>query len=1257
MDAPKEPIKEPTPAEPEGAATFEKVVVEKGWATPEQVEAAVKHRAEKKAQGELISLSQALVSLGTITPAQAREALGAQEKMSMRCPTCRKVFNVWGKPGARTLCRTCKVALVPTGASFVTASETSTAPAATPTATATAPAAASASPTAPAPVPTPVPAADAVDATLASLIPGYRIVRRLGSGGMGDVFQAQQISLDRPVALKLLPVELAKDKVFVERFLSEARAAGKVAHENIVAAVDVGEANGRYYFVMELVEGPTLQQVISREGALPEDRALETARQIARGLRHAHQQNLIHRDIKPANIMIAAGNVAKICDFGLARRLDEDTTLTMPGMVQSSPAYASPEQCRGRRDLDHRTDMYSLGVALFEMLTGKRPFQGDTPGALFIKHATEAPPSPQSINPSVSPAATQLVLRLLKKEPKQRFDTYDQLIQAIEAVQKPKAPGPAMAKSAPRPSTVRRVAIPKRNPVLLGSAAALLVLGAAGFLFFRTPAGSAIKKASTTEPVAKSKPAAESEADRVLAEMSAQELRAEDVPTEIPAVRGRWKELAEKYRGTPTFPVVTRRQSAFEARVSAMAEALAVQTLSEAQNRRQAGRPAEAFLLLRGFPSLYEGTEAASRIAAIAEETGKAIEETFMAEREKVLAQLAAGKADEAARALGPLKALVSGAAADGTVDFIRADFREHVDKLTARIEAVSKPSQPKPDNSGGGGKSESQALPTAKTIERGPVASPEFVQVLRSADLRANPRERARAAAAFGSLASRSAVCRAVEVYLAHDDKFWKLAPGTRQFGEYLASLPLERADTLSSAEHVGFFVGLAKKMSEPGDAPKDLLALFALAHVDDLLAQNVRPDPEGIRMSKFQSAKTLDFWGPAATVNRLALARVLASGGSPVDLKRAIEAASTSVDFPTKYMTALAAFREPEFDPTAGVATWKRLAAWAPESPAGKYCDGVAERIKKALPCESCSGQGKYACKKCQAQGMADCDRCKGTGRVKENPDSNFTFGYTVPCPVCKQKGKLLCPLCQGGKVQKCEKCDGKKVKKTMTSGDFADVLSASGCAACGGTGSVFPRTAYPCPDCDGFGRFPTNAGGVAPGKGPEAAAARVTPAAAAPESPAVEAGDVQRGLIMQGYLGEKFEKLVYTQVSPAIDFQCNTNNGQPPAWSGGPSEHFSVRWTGWIRIQEPGKYFFKAMSDDGVRLFIDDVQIFEDWDPHAPRQAAAMADLTKGQHKIRVDYYNAGLSGTMTLSWQPPSASAPVVIPPDAFRCPKK
>jgi serine/threonine-protein kinase len=364
-----------SPQDQSVAADLDKIAVEKGWATPEQVKAALRYQAQKK-----VTISQAFVALGILTEVQVKRAV---EGRRARVP-------------------------------------------------------------------------GAIPSATASMIKGYRIERRLGSGGMGDVFLGHQISLDRPVAIKILPEHLAKDEEFIERFVSEARAAGKVSHEHIVAAVDVGESNGRYFFVMELVDGPTVQQLIAREGAMEEKRALEIARQVAKGLRHAHQHGLIHRDIKPANIMITSEDVVKICDFGLAREIDADGTLTQPGIVQSSPAYTSPEQCRGRQ-LDHRTDMYSLGVTLFEMLTGERPFHAEAAGALFIKHATEAPPAPESLNPWLSPEAAQLVLRLLRKDPAQRFDTYDQLIEAIDAVLTAKpAPPKLKARPAPRAAVVRK---------------------------------------------------------------------------------------------------------------------------------------------------------------------------------------------------------------------------------------------------------------------------------------------------------------------------------------------------------------------------------------------------------------------------------------------------------------------------------------------------------------------------------------------------------------------------------------------------------------------------------------------------------------------------------------------------------------------------------------------------------------------------------------------------------------------------------
>jgi len=340
------------------AHSLGQIALEKGWASVEQVNEARRYQARKKADGQKVTLSEAMVALGILTEVQVRRALGGR----------------------------------------LTPPPPSTAP-----------------------------------HPLAEAIKGYRIEKLLGAGGMGDVYRAQQISLDRPVALKILPPHLAQDDEFIERFVIEARAAAKLSHQNIVGAVDIGEWNGRYFFVMELVQGPTLMQLIRREGTIEEPKALDIVRQIARGLRHAYLQGLIHRDIKPSNIMFTIEHVAKICDFGLARQIHGDPSGADLDIVRSSPAYASPEQSRGRPDLDHRTDMYSLGVTLFEMLTGKRPFAADSTAALLAKHATEAPPQPRSLNRNISPAANELIGRLLKKKPEQRFDSYDELLVALDA--------------------------------------------------------------------------------------------------------------------------------------------------------------------------------------------------------------------------------------------------------------------------------------------------------------------------------------------------------------------------------------------------------------------------------------------------------------------------------------------------------------------------------------------------------------------------------------------------------------------------------------------------------------------------------------------------------------------------------------------------------------------------------------------------------------------------------------------------------
>src|SRR6185295_6798975 len=201
------------------------------------------------------------------------------------------------------------------------------------------------------------------------------------------------------------------------------------------------------YFVMEYVQGETVFRLIKQTKTIPEAKALEIGRQVARGLRHAYQNGMIHRDIKPQNILITPEGQAKICDFGLATELKSDDAVHGEDEenVHTTPAYASPEQCRAE-PLDHRTDMYSLGVTLYEMLTGRRPFIASTPKDLMTKHVTDLPQPPKQVNPQLSDGASQLVLRLMKKQKDERPKSYDELIAAFDAVLK-----------SPSPKTVRGV--------------------------------------------------------------------------------------------------------------------------------------------------------------------------------------------------------------------------------------------------------------------------------------------------------------------------------------------------------------------------------------------------------------------------------------------------------------------------------------------------------------------------------------------------------------------------------------------------------------------------------------------------------------------------------------------------------------------------------------------------------------------------------------------------------------------------------
>ncbi|MHC5037033.1 MAG: bifunctional serine/threonine-protein kinase/formylglycine-generating enzyme family protein [Planctomycetota bacterium] len=268
-------------------------------------------------------------------------------------------------------------------------------------------------------------------------IAGFRVIRKIGEGGMGTVYLATQIRLQREIALKILhPRLVRKNQEFVGRFLREAALAAKLNHPNVIQVIDAGEAENRHFMAMEKVEGKSVIELLDAGGAFPETVALEIARQTAKALEAARQHQLIHRDIKPDNLILTREGVVKVADFGLAKNLGASTHLTRAGILMGTPAYISPEQVQGAQ-ADHRSDIYALGITMYEMTVGEKPFRAESIMALLMKHVVDPIPDPRTINPTLSGAFVQVLKAMTAKNPEDRILTATDLVKRIEALPLP----------------------------------------------------------------------------------------------------------------------------------------------------------------------------------------------------------------------------------------------------------------------------------------------------------------------------------------------------------------------------------------------------------------------------------------------------------------------------------------------------------------------------------------------------------------------------------------------------------------------------------------------------------------------------------------------------------------------------------------------------------------------------------------------------------------------------------------------------
>jgi serine/threonine protein kinase len=310
----------------------------------------------------------------------------------------------------------------------------------------------------------------------------YEVIEELGKGGMGKVYKVFDKKIKEKVALKLLKPEIASDEETIERFRNELKYARKIAHRNVCRMFDLGEEQGTHYITMEYVSGEDLKSELIRMGPLSAGKAISIAKQVCEGLAEAHRLGVVHRDLKPQNIMIDRKGNAKIMDFGIARSL-RGKGITAAGVMIGTPEYMSPEQVEGK-EADQRADIYSLGIILYEMLTGRVPFEGDTPFSVAYKQKNEAPSDPKKFNPQIPDGLCQLVLRCMEKEREKRYQSAEEISSELSKIERGI---PTTERIVPKrkPFTSREVTVTFGIKKLFIPALVLIVLVIAGFVIWK----------------------------------------------------------------------------------------------------------------------------------------------------------------------------------------------------------------------------------------------------------------------------------------------------------------------------------------------------------------------------------------------------------------------------------------------------------------------------------------------------------------------------------------------------------------------------------------------------------------------------------------------------------------------------------------------------------------------------------------------------------------------------------------------------
>jgi len=389
---------------------FGRIALKENLVNPKQLIECLAIKDKLSRKGKDVMLGQILLGKGYLTKEEILLILKTQKKAILECPVCKTRYNVEGfSPGRKVKCRMCRTVLeVHKDPDTIVVDRT---------------------------------IYDAQtqirDPLIGKDVDDYRIESKLGEGGMSKVYLARHVGLDKLIALKLLPSSSKTTEAMKERFIREARTVAKLTHPNVVQVFDVGEERNHLFLAMEFVDGETMEDVMTERKVLPVAEATYIVSEVLKALEAAHAENIVHRDIKPDNIMVSKKGFVKVTDFGLAKSQERGKKITRVGLILGTPYYISPDQVRGRI-LDIRSDLYSLGASYYYFVTGHRPFEEGTPAEIMLQHAEDPPVPPDYVNPQVDRASNDIIMKLLSKDPDDRYQNPEELFEAIEPLPKKK---------------------------------------------------------------------------------------------------------------------------------------------------------------------------------------------------------------------------------------------------------------------------------------------------------------------------------------------------------------------------------------------------------------------------------------------------------------------------------------------------------------------------------------------------------------------------------------------------------------------------------------------------------------------------------------------------------------------------------------------------------------------------------------------------------------------------------------------------